>query len=66
MRKQQQAEHGKADLEQVIESEENERVRLKNKIIEIEQRIKATKHCIVEHAEVDKKKREEELKFLTF
>ena len=66
MRKQQQAEHGKADLEQVIESEENERVRLKNKIIEIEQRIKATKQRIVERAEVDKKKREEELKFLTF
>jgi len=43
MRKQQQAEHGKAELEQVIKSEEDERIRQKNKILELEMRIAATK-----------------------
>lgn len=33
MRKQQQAEHGKADLEQVIKQEEEERIRQKNRIL---------------------------------
>ena len=43
MRKQQQAEHGRAELEQTIEEEEKLRTKQKNRIIELETRIAAIK-----------------------
>lgn len=43
MRKQQQAEHGRAELEQTIDEEEKLRTKQKNRIIELETRIAAIK-----------------------
>mmetsp|Transcript_26569 Transcript_26569/g.33131 ORF Transcript_26569/g.33131 Transcript_26569/m.33131 type:complete len:82 (-) Transcript_26569:1701-1946(-) len=66
MRKQQQAEHGKADLEKVIKDEIEERTRQCNKIIHLEKSIAAHKLRNAERAAADIAKREEEMKFLTF
>ena len=66
MRKQQQAEHGRAELEQTIDEEEKLRTKQRNRIIELEQRIAAIKKRCQERDQVEKAKREEEMKFLKF
>ena len=64
MRKQLLAEHGKDDLEKQILELENEKLRHKNKIIELEARIEAQKIRNKEKRVVDIDKRAEEMKFL--
>ena len=66
MRKQQQAEHGKTELIDEIKEQEDEKRRQLNKILELENRIKAFKIRCKERKETDLKKRTEEIKFLTF
>ena len=66
MRKQQLAEHGKADLEKEIKSQEDEKKRQQNTIIQLETRIASHKMRSEERKITDLAKREEEMKFLNF
>jgi dynein light intermediate chain len=66
MRKQLQAEHGKADLEKRIADLEARKTKQENKVIELKAKIQAIEKRNCERKEVEDKKREEELKFLKY
>ena len=64
MRKQLQAEHGKADLEKRIEQLETKKKNQTNKIVQLKSKLEAIDLRIQAHRDVDSKKRLEENKFL--
>ena len=64
MRKQLQAEHGKADLEKQIELLEAKKKMQTSKIIELKSKIEAIDQRSASHRNVDNKKRQEENTFL--
>lgn len=66
MRKQLQAEHGKADLERKIEELEGKKTKLENKVIELKSKIEAIEKRNRERQEIEQKKRSEELDFLRY
>lgn len=66
MRKQLQAEHGKADLEKRIAELEAKRTKQENKVVELKSKIDAIEKRNSERKEVEAKKREEEIKFLKY
>lgn len=66
MRKQLQAEHGKADLERKIEELEGKKTKLENKVIELKSKIEAIEKRNRERQEIEQKKRSEELEFLKY
>lgn len=66
MRKQLQAEHGKADLERKIEDLESKKIKLENKVIELKSKIEAIEKRNRERQEVEQKKRQEEIEFLRY
>lgn len=66
MRKQLQAEHGKADLEKRIAELEAKRTKQDNKVVELKAKIDAIDKRNVERKEVEAKKREEEIRFLKY
>ena len=66
MRKQLQAEHGKADLERKIDELETKKTKLENKVIELKSKIEAIDKRNRERLEVENKRREEEINFLKY
>ena len=58
MRKQLQAEHGKADLEKRIEELEKKKTKLENKVIELKSKMDAIDKRNKERRDVEQKKRE--------
>ncbi len=66
MRKQLQAEHGKADLEKRIFKLEAKKTKQENKVIELKFKIEAIEKRNSERKEVDKKNRDEEILFLKY
>ena len=66
MRKQLQAEHGKADLEKRIAELEAKRTKQENKVIELKSKIEAIEKKNAERREVEAKKRTDELAFLKY
>jgi len=66
MRKQLQAEHGKADLEKSIALLEAKKTKQENKVIELKSKIEAIEKRNQERKEIDKKKREDEILFLKY
>lgn len=66
MRKQLQAEHGMEKLETTITDLEDEKMRQNNRVQEITTRIEAAKIRSKERKVADKKRQEEEFKFLNF
>ena len=66
MRKQLQAEHGKADLEKTIEQLESKKTKLENKVQELKSKIDAIEKRNKERKEVEIKKREQEVEFLKY
>ena len=66
MRKQLQAEHGKADLEKRIAELEAKRTKQENKVIELKSKIEAIEKKNAERREVEAKKRVEEITFLKY
>lgn len=66
MRKQLQAEHGKADLEQKIAALEAKKKKQTNKVIELKQKIEAIQTRNQERRDVEQKKRNDEIKFLNY
>lgn len=66
MRKQLQAEHGKADLEKRIAELEAKKTKLDNKVVELKAKIDAIDRRNTERRELEAKKREEEIKFLKY
>lgn len=66
MRKQLQAEHGKADLEAKIEELEERKTKLENKVIELKSKIDAIETRNKERKEIEQKKRDEEIEFLKY
>ena len=66
MRKQLQAEHGKADLEKRIEDLEARKIKLENKVIELKSKMDAIDKRNKERKEVEQKKREQEIEFLKY
>ncbi len=66
MRKQLQAEHGKADLEKTIEQLEHKKTKLENKVSELRSKIEALEKRNRERKEVEGKKRDAEVEFLKY
>lgn len=66
MRKQLQAEHGKADLEKTIEQLQNKKTKLENKVAEQKSKIEAIEKRNKNRKEVEAKKREQEVDFLKY
>ena len=66
MRKQLQAEHGKADLEKRITELEAKKKKQSNKVIELKSKIEAIQSRNASRREVEGKKRQEEIKFLNY
>ena len=66
MRKQLQAEHGKADLEKRIIELEAKKKKQSNKVIELKSKIEAIQSRNASRREVEGKKRQEEIKFLNY
>merc|ERR1719183_3284188 len=66
MRKQLQAEHGKADLEKTIEQLDCKKTKLENKVQELKSKIEAIEKRNKERKEVEIKKREQEVEFLQY
>lgn len=66
MRKQLQAEHGKAELENRIEELEEKKTKLENKVIELKSKIDAIDNRNKERKEIEQKKRDEEIEFLKY
>ena len=66
MRKQLQAEHGKADLEKRITELEAKKKKQSNKVIELKSKIEAIQSRNASRREVEDKKRKEEIKFLNY
>ena len=66
MRKQLQAEHGKADLEKRIGELESKKKKQSNKVIELKSKIEAITSRNQARRDVETKKRAEEIKFLNY
>lgn len=66
MRKQLQAEHGKADLEKRIGELEAKRTKLENKVIELKSKIEAIQKRNEERKQVEATKRMDEIQFLKY
>ena len=66
MRKQLQAEHGKADLEKRVEELDKKKTKLENKVIELKSKMDAIDKRNKERREVETKKREQEIEFLKY
>jgi dynein light intermediate chain, axonemal len=66
MRKQLQAEHGKADLEKRISELEAKKTKQENRVIELKAKIQAIEKRNAERKAMEDLKREEELKFLKY
>lgn len=66
MRKQLQAEHGKADLEKRIGELESKRTKMENRVVELKSKIEAIEQRNNERREVEQKKRDDEIKFLKY
>lgn len=66
MRKQLQAEHGKADLEKRITELENRKKKQSNKVIELKSKIEAIQTRNQAKRDVETKKRKEEISFLNY
>ena len=66
MRKQLQAEHGKAELEKTIETLEHKKTKLENKVSELKSKIEAIAKRNQERQDVESKKRDQEVEFLKF
>ena len=66
MRKQLQAEHGKADLEKRITELEAKKKKQSNKVIELKSKIEAIQSRNASRREVEGKKRQEEIKSLNY
>ena len=66
MRKQLQAEHGKAELEKRIEELDNKKNKLENKVIELNSKIAAIEKRNSERRVVEIKKRDTEIEFLKY
>ena len=66
MRKQLQAEHGKADLEKRIAELLAKKTKQENKVIELKSKIEAIDKRNSDRKEVEAKKRDEEVKFLKY
>ena len=66
MRKQLQAEHGKADLEKRIADLEAKRTKADNRYLELKIKSDAVDLRIKERNEIESKKREDDLNFLNF
>ena len=66
MRKQLQAEHGKADLEKRIAELDAKKKKQSNKVIELRSKIEAINSRNQSRREVEQKKRQEEIKFLNY
>ena len=66
MRKQLQAEHGKAGLEKNIEDLETKKTKLENKVIELKSKIEAIEKRNRERRDVEVKKRDQEIEFLKY
>jgi len=66
MRKQLQAEHGKADLEKKIDELEAKKTKLENKVIELKSKIEAIEKRNKERRDVEQRKREQEIDFLKY
>jgi dynein light intermediate chain, axonemal len=64
MRKQLQAEHGKAELEKQIEELEARKTKLKNKVNELKSKMDAIENRNKERKEIEQQKRDQELEFL--
>lgn len=65
MRKQLQAEHGKADLEKTLEQLEGKRTKLQNKVKELFSKLDAIEKRDKERTEVESKNNDKEMDFLT-
>lgn len=66
MRKQLQAEHGKAELESRIEELEGRKTKLQNKVIELKSKIDAIENRNKERREIEQEKRDKEIEFLKY
>ena len=66
MRKQLQAENGKAELEKQIEMLEAKKKKQSNKVIELKSKIEAITQRNTERREGEQKKRADEIKFLNY
>lgn len=66
MRKQLQAEHGKADLEKRITELEAKKTKQTNKVIELKAKLEAIENRNQERKEQEDKKRQAELEFLKY
>ncbi len=66
MRKQLQAEHGKADLEKRIAELDARKKKQSNKVIELRSKIEAINSRNQSRREVEQKKRQDEIKFLNY
>jgi dynein light intermediate chain, axonemal len=66
MRKQLQAEHGKADLEKRIAELEAKRTKQENKVVELKSKLDAIEKRNSERKAVEATKREDEIKFLKY
>ena len=64
MRKQLQAEHGKADLEKTLEQLEGKRTKLQNKVKELLSKLDAIEKRDKERSEMEVKHNEKEMEFL--
>lgn len=66
MRKQLQAEHGKAELEKTIEQLEHKKTKLENKVSELKSKIEAIEKRNKERMAIEQKKRDQEVEFLKY
>lgn len=66
MRKQLQAEHGKADLEKRIAELEAKKTKQTNKVIELKSKLEAIERRNTERKEQEDKKRSAEVEFLKY
>ena len=66
MRKQLQAEHGKADLEKRIAELESKKTKQTNKVIELRSKLVAIESRNAERKEQEDKKRSSEVEFLKY
>lgn len=66
MRKQLQAEHGKAELEKTIEELEGKQTKLQNKVIELKSKMEAIDKRNKERRKVETEKRKNEQEFLRY
>jgi dynein light intermediate chain len=66
MRKQLQAEHGKADLEKRIAELESKKTKQTNKVIELRSKLAAIESRNAERKEQEDKKRSSEVEFLKY